>query len=95
MATRLDRGELYLEPQAVGSRVVRLLGLAQRTRAFEGFCGAQLFAQGGGGRVDKTADAPGREAPRPQGRCAREGLGGAAPVGRHVSRAGPRATGGG
>src|SRR6202162_2627784 len=45
MVAWVDRGAYGLESEALGTGAMRVVGLAQRQGAAEGFCGAQFSAQ--------------------------------------------------
>src|ERR1700680_1536140 len=55
MVAWVDRGAYGLESEALGTGAMRVVGLAQRQGAAEGFCVAQFSAQASRARTDRTA----------------------------------------
>src|SRR5271169_662502 len=55
MVAWVDRGACGLESEALGTGAMRVVGLAQRQGAAEGFCGTQFSAQASRARTDRTA----------------------------------------
>src|SRR4029077_16966396 len=55
MVAWMDRNAWGLESEALGAGAVRIVGLAQRRGAAEGFCGTQFSVQASRARTDRTA----------------------------------------
>jgi hypothetical protein len=55
MVAWMDSNAWGLESEALGAGAVRIVGLAQRRGAAEGFCGTQFSVQASRARTDRTA----------------------------------------
>src|SRR5208337_2663201 len=55
MVAWMDSNAWGLESEALGAGAVRIMGLAQRRGAAEGFCGTQFSVQASRARTDRTA----------------------------------------
>src|SRR5271166_7002357 len=64
MVAWLDSNAWGLESEALGAGAVRVVGLAQRRGAAEGFCGTQFSVQASRARTDRAAAGSDRKSTR-------------------------------